>query len=65
MTQCLVRCAICACDMDWHKSYGRDVSCCCKACYDEFEWRRTLSILDKPYRPDPRKEVVKSDVPNV
>ena len=27
----------------------------CKRCNDEFEWRRTLSILDKEYYPHAEK----------
>ena len=34
-------------------TYGRYL-CCGKKCHEEIEWRRTLAILNKPYRPDPR-----------
>lgn len=36
-------------------SYGNYL-CCGKKCHKEMEWRRTLAILGKPYRPDPRRE---------
>ncbi len=52
-TPCTGRCFVCAADMDWHKRYGRDVPCCGRKCYEEFEWRRTLSILGKDYYPKP------------
>jgi hypothetical protein len=55
MTRCQVRCCICGTEMDFHRAYGRVATCCGKQCHDEFEWRRTLSIMDKPYRPDPRR----------
>jgi len=32
-------------------SYGKDKCCCSKECYEEWEWRKTLAILGKPYRP--------------
>lgn len=54
-TFCKIHCAICAAEIDYHGRYGRDVPTCGIRCYDEFEWRRTLSILGKPYHPDPRR----------
>lgn len=35
---------------------GPEWKCCSIECYREIEWRRTLSILGKEYRPDPRKK---------
>lgn len=49
-----VRCSICGEVMDWMRRYGREGCQCSKRCNDEFEWRRTLAILDKHYYPDPR-----------
>ena len=37
--------------------YGRDACCCGKDCWQEFDWRLTLSILGKPYTPDPKRLV--------
>lgn len=54
-TRCEIRCAICGENMDYHHAYGRGAACCSKRCHGEFEWRRVLSILGHPYRPDPRK----------
>lgn len=57
-TRCGIRCCVCGTDIDWHHRYGRDAPCCGKTCFDEFEWRRTLSILGKEYyprRPDPEE----------
>lgn len=45
------RCSICGCDMDYENRYGREACCCSKDCWQEFDWRFTLSILGKPYRP--------------
>lgn len=55
MTPCLTHCPICQGQFDWMYGYGRDNRCCCKECHDEFEWRRTLAILGKPYEPDPKR----------
>ena len=55
MSRCEVFCAICRTLFDWQKRYGREGCCCCKRCNDEFEWRRTLSILDKEYYPHAEK----------
>lgn len=46
-----VRCPICGGEMDGMKGYGREARCCDKECYEEWEWRRTLAILNKPYTP--------------
>ena len=35
-------------------SYGGHV--CSRKCYDDMEWKRTLSILGKEYYPKTRKE---------
>ncbi len=48
-------CPVCRREFDWHRGYGRDIRCCGEICHTEAEWRRTLSILEKPYYPDPRK----------
>ena len=49
-----VHCPICRSEMDGMKGYGRDAHCCDKECCTEWEWRRTLAIMGKPYTPDPR-----------
>lgn len=51
-----VRCCICQEGMDYQQRYGRESCCCSQACWNEFEWRQTLSILGKEYYPDPKKE---------
>jgi hypothetical protein len=53
---CAVKCCVCGNDMDWMTRYGRVASCCSKECYDEFEWRQTLAIMKKPYKPRPQKK---------
>ena len=50
-----VQCPICGKAMDGMHPYGRDSHCCSKDCNQEWEWRRTLAIMGKPYEPDPRK----------
>ena len=30
---------------------------CSRECYKEFEWRRTLSLMNKPYEPDPNPAI--------
>jgi hypothetical protein len=52
---CFVYCCICNAEMDWHKRYGREGCCCGQDCHQEFEWRRTLSILNKTYYPNPNR----------
>lgn len=53
-----LKCMICGTDMQvsftacGYESQG----ICGKKCYKELEWRRTLSILNKPYRPDNQSE---------
>ena len=62
MAPMLVFCPICRAQMDWHKGYGRDIRCCGRACHDEAESRRTLSILGKEYRPrEPERPVAYDD----
>lgn len=56
MGHCKVFCSICRTEMNWMTRYGREGTCCDKECHDEFEWRRTLAILGKPYYRDPRKD---------
>lgn len=46
-----VFCCICKQTFDGMRHYGRDAMCCSKQCWEEYEWRRTLAILGKPYRP--------------
>jgi hypothetical protein len=46
-----VYCPICRIEMDGMKSYGRDAHCCGKECFEEWEWRHTLAILNKEYYP--------------
>ena len=46
-----VHCPICKGEMDGMKGYGRESHCCDKECHDEWEWRRTLAIMKKPYTP--------------
>jgi len=55
MTPLLLKCPVCGHEHDWHRGYGRDIRCCSKDCYAEADWRRCLSILGKPYYPDPRR----------
>lgn len=62
MTHCKTRCCICGCEIDWHHRYGREAPCCGKLCHDEFQWRYTLSVLGKPYRPDPKRFPDEPDV---
>jgi hypothetical protein len=54
-TPCLLHCPVCRSEFNWHRGYGREIRCCCRECYQEAEWRRVLSILGKPYTPDPRR----------
>lgn len=56
MTTCEVKCPICGQPMNWMTGYGRECRCCCKECHDEFEWRRTLAIVGKPYYRKPVPE---------
>ncbi len=51
MTRLEVFCPVCRQPFDWQHGYGRNCRCCSKACYAEFDWRYTLSILGKPYEP--------------
>lgn len=48
-------CSICRTEMKWEDRYGRESCCCSRDCWQEFDWRLTLSILNKPYRPDPKR----------
>ena len=50
-----VHCPICCSEMDGMKGYGRETRCCGKKCFTEWEWRRTLAILNKPYVPKSRE----------
>ena len=55
MSVCKVYCPICKWEMDWMRGYGRECRCCSKECHTEFEWRRTLAIMGKPYEPQPER----------
>ena len=45
-----IHCCICKAEIDGSRDYGQ--SCCCdRECFNEMEWRRTLSIMGKPYVP--------------
>ena len=48
-----VHCPICRSEFDGIRSYGSQSHCCGKDCYDEWQWRRTLAIMGKPYEPQP------------
>lgn len=48
-------CSICRREMLFEDRYGREACCCGQDCWQEFDWRLTLSILGKPYRPDPKR----------
>jgi hypothetical protein len=49
-----VHCPICKAEMDGMKGYGREARCCGKECYEEWEWRKTLAIMNRPYQPKTR-----------
>ena len=51
MSECLLHCPVCRDEFNYHRGYGREIRCCGKQCHDEAQWRLTLSILGKPYRP--------------
>jgi len=53
MTACILFCPVCRMEFDWNRGYGRDIRCCDQECHQEAEWRRTLSILEKTYYPNP------------
>jgi hypothetical protein len=42
-------CPICRAEMDGMHGYGKE-NCCTLSCHEEWEWRRTLAILGKPYQ---------------
>jgi hypothetical protein len=48
-----VHCPICRCEFDGMRPYGREAHCCSRECYKEWEWRQTLAIMNKPYKPQP------------
>jgi len=48
-----VHCPICKTEMNGMRGYGREAKCCDQECYQEWEWRKTLAILGKPYKPNP------------
>lgn len=56
-----VHCQICAKEFEYgvcsgSGGYGPHRECCCKTCYEEFEWRRALMICNKPYQPREKKD---------
>lgn len=50
-----VHCPICQSEFDGMKPYGREAACCCKECYQEWNWRRSLAICNQSYHPDPTR----------
>ena len=56
-------CTICKTEINGMEGYG-EARCCGKECHKEWQWRRSLAILGKPYTPrkgsryDPEKDVV-------
>lgn len=46
-----VHCPICMGEMDGMRFYGRESRCCDRECHEEWEWRRSLAIVNKPYTP--------------
>ena len=46
-----VHCPICKGEMDGMHGYGRNADCCGRECYEEWEWRRNLAIMETPYYP--------------
>lgn len=49
-TVCETSCCICTSRMDFNHRYGSDGCCCSKDCYEELNWRKSLSVLGQPYR---------------
>jgi hypothetical protein len=45
-----VYCPICKSEMDGMRGCGREANCCDRECYAEWEWRKTLAIMGRPYR---------------
>lgn len=39
-------------------AFGRRYRCCSADCVKEMNWRETLSILGKPYEPQPQESMV-------
>lgn len=62
VTYMKVHCPICRNEMDGMKGYGRNANCCCRQCYEEWEWRKTLAIMGKQYHQKPIPDV--SDTTN-
>jgi hypothetical protein len=47
-----------ACGKEMHRilpGMGKTYKVCTVECLREMQWREVLSIMGKPYRPDPRK----------
>jgi len=60
-----VHCPICKSEIDGMRGYGREAKCCDKECYEEWEWRKTLAIMGKPYRPKPGSRWDVADTPEM
>lgn len=50
-----IHCQICAKEFEYdfcsRGGYGPHRPCCSRDCYDEYEYRRILALLGKPYEP--------------
>lgn len=46
-----VYCPICKVECNGMKTYGKESHTCSKECHEEWEWRKTLAILNKEYYP--------------
>lgn len=58
-SRCELLCCICGAKVNWTPR-GEGICVCGTECYREFDWRRTLAIMGKPYEPRP-EEKEKSD----
>jgi hypothetical protein len=43
-----------------HAAIGRKWRVCSMTCFREMEWRDTLSMLGKPYTPQPRTQLIEN-----
>ena len=55
-TKCLLYCPICQIEYDNMKAYGGGIPCCSKECYKEAQWRHSLAIMGKEYRPQEKSK---------